>query len=110
MAYRETYEEHEKRVARINRSGPPKCKFFQRGQCYKENCEFSHTLHGSTISKTPCRNYQVFSNNKSKSLPDFSSKGYLHDRKLNYNFFLFRQEIVVSVRDVNSHILVQKEF
>ena len=74
MAYRETYEEHEKRVDRINRSGPAKCRYFQRGQCYKENCEFSHTLHGSTISKTPCRNYQVFSNNKSKSLPDFSSK------------------------------------
>ena len=72
MAYRETYEEHEKRVDRINRSGPQVCRYFQRGQCYKENCEFSHTLHGSTISKTPCRNYQVSLNNKSKSLPDFN--------------------------------------
>ena len=72
MAYRETYEEHEKRVDRINRSGPPKCRYFQRGQCYKENYEFSHTMHGSTISKTPCRNYQVSLNNKIKFLLYFN--------------------------------------
>ena len=76
------------------RPDTPSCSV-SRNTMFKIKKSCKHT-HGSKSGQKPISSVR----------PEAYYQDFL---KLYYNFFLFRQEIVDSARDVNSHILIQKE-